>query len=268
MTAAVSAKMPENASKRVSGSRAPFPDAVQRVLASGEAEAWDARKILSWGIGNFGAKLALSCSFGAPEGLVLLDMMHRIDPASRVFVLDTGRLPQATHDLIDRVRQRYDKRVEVIAPEAAAVTAMVGEHGMNLFYDSVEKRQLCCGVRKVQPLSAYLEGLDAWVTGLRREQNITRRDTPKIQVDHTHGGLLKLNPIADWNRQQVMDYVAEHHVPTNSLHAKGYPSVGCEPCSRAISPGEDERAGRWWWENPESRECGIHVGEEGQGSGI
>jgi thioredoxin-dependent adenylylsulfate APS reductase len=238
------------------------------VIRSGEAESWSPQEILTWAIKNFRPRIALSCSFGAPEGLVLLDMMDRIDPQSRVFVLDTGRLPQATHDLIDRVRQRYDKPVEVLFPDNAAVTAMVGEHGMNLFYESVEKRQRCCRVRKVEPLKQYLSGLDAWVAGLRRDQTLTRTDTPKLQLDHTHGGIIKLNPIADWNREQVMDYVRAHNVPTNRLHGQGYPSVGCEPCSRAIRPGEDSRAGRWWWENSSNRECGIHGGEEGQGSGI
>ena len=241
---------------------------VRLQIESGEAEAWSPQEILTWGVKYFRPKIALSCSFGAPEGLVLLDMMHRIDPRSRVFVLDTGRLPQATLDLIDRVRDRYDKKIEVIAPDGAAVGELVTEHGMNLFYESVEKRQLCCNVRKVQPLNAYLAGLEAWVTGLRRDQNVTRSDTPKIQLDPSHGGMVKLNPIADWTRDQVMEYVAAHNVPTNRLHAKGYPSVGCDPCSRAIRPGEDSRAGRWWWESAETRECGIHVGEENQGSGI
>jgi len=246
----------------------PLSNELLSVVRSGEAETWSPQEILTWALKNFHPRIALSCSFGAPEGLVLLDMMDRIDPESRVFVLDTGRLPQATHDLIDRVRERYDKRIEVIVPDGAAVSAMVGEHGMNPFYDSVEKRQLCCGVRKVQPLKLYLAGLDAWVTGLRRDQNPTRTGTPKIQLDHTHGGIVKLNPIADWTRDQVLDYVRAHNVPTNRLHAKGYPSVGCEPCSRAVRAGEDERAGRWWWETAGNRECGIHVGEEGQGSGI
>jgi len=249
-------------------SRRALPEAVLRVVEAGQAEAWSPQEILTWALKNFRPRVALSCSFGAPEGLVLLDMMHRIDPGSRVFVLDTGRLPQATHDLIDRVRERYDKAIEVILPEAAAVQAMVGEHGTNLFYESVEKRQLCCGVRKVQPLNRYLADLDAWVTGLRREQNVTRSKTPKVQVDHTHGGILKLNPIADWTHAQVTDYVRAHNVPTNRLHARGYPSVGCEPCSRAVQPGEDARAGRWWWERAETRECGIHTGGEEQGSGI
>jgi thioredoxin-dependent adenylylsulfate APS reductase len=248
--------------------RDPLPDAVAAVIQDRVAESWSPQEILTWGIKNFSPGIALSCSFGAPEGLALIDMMQRIDSNSRVFVLDTGRLPQATYDLIDRVRERYELEVEVVFPDAAAVTAMVRQHGMNLFYESVEQRQRCCGVRKVEPLNAYLGGLDAWVSGLRRDQNVTRTETAKIAIDHTHGGMVKFNPIADWTREQVVEYVRAHQVPTNRLHAKGYPSVGCDPCSRAIRPGEDQRAGRWWWENAENRECGIHYGGEGLGSGI
>jgi phosphoadenosine phosphosulfate reductase len=199
---------------------------------------------------------------------VLLDMMHRIDPASRVFVIDTGRLPQATHDLIDRVRARYDKPVEVILPRAEDVQSMVRARGMNLFYESIENRQLCCRLRKVEPLNRHLADLDAWVTGLRRDQNVTRAGTPKLEIDYVHGGIVKVNPIAGWTHDEAMDYARAHDVPINRLHDRGYPSVGCDPCSRAIEPGEDSRAGRWWWENPETRECGIHVEEEEQGSGI
>jgi phosphoadenosine phosphosulfate reductase len=243
-------------------------NAVQRFIESGQAEGLDAQQLLNWALKTFAPKIALSCSFGAPEGLVLLDMMHRIDATSRVFVLDTGRLPQATYDLIDRVRDRYDKQVEVIFPDASAVEAMVRSKGMNLFYESVENRQLCCRIRKVEPLRRYLAGLDAWVTGLRREQGVTREQTPKVEIDVPNGGLVKVNPIADWTHEQVQAYVRTHNVPINRLHAEGYPSVGCDPCSRAIAPGDDPRAGRWWWEQPETRECGIHVDEEEKGSGI
>ena len=239
-----------------------------KFIESGEAELLSAQEILTWTVKNFHPQLALSCSFGAPEGLVLLDMMHRIDPASRVFVIDTGRLPQATHDLIDRVRARYDKRVEVIFPRAEEVQSMVAAKGMNLFYESIENRQLCCRVRKVEPLKRYLADLDAWVTGLRRDQNLTRADTPKLEIDYAHGGMVKVSPIAGWTRAEVMDYARAHEVPINRLHDRGYPSVGCDPCSRGIESGEDLRAGRWWWEKPETRECGIHVEEEEQGSGI
>jgi len=232
-------------------------------------ESWDTRQILTWAIGNYHPRLVLSASFGAPEGMVLLDMMHAIEPASRVFVLDTGRLHPATYDLIDRVRDRYDKAVEVIFPAAEAVERMVGEKGMNLFYESLENRKLCCRIRKVEPMRRYLEDVDAYVTGLRRDQNVTRKDTPKVELDVGNGGLVKINPIADWTHEQVMDYVGEHHVPTNRLHSEGFPSVGCGPCTRAIGPGDDPRAGRWWWENPDTKECGLHVPDEHDGgSGI
>ncbi len=240
-------------------------DSLLRFVQSGAAEALSATEILTWGIKNFSQRIALSCSFGAPEGLVLLDMMHRIDPASRVFVLDTGRLTQATYDLVDRVRDRYDKKVEVVFPDRESLQSLAAENGLNLFYESVEKRQLCCRVRKVDPLNRYLATLDAWVTGLRRDQNVTRTDTPKVEIDRSHGGIAKLNPIADWSREQVMAYVSEHQVPTNQLHRQGYPSVGCAPCTRAISPGDDLRAGRWWWEDSDTKECGIHTEEKGSG---
>ena len=246
----------------------PISDDVLRLIRSGAAESMGPQEILSWALKNFGSRIALSCSFGAPEGLVLLDMMHRIDSASRVVVLDTGRLPQAIYDLIDRVRDRYDKTVEVVFPRAEQIEEMVRAKGLNLFYESVENRQLCCRLRKVEPMRRYLADLDAWVTGLRRDQNVTRSETPKLEVDPLHGGIVKLNPIADWSAEQVLEYVGAHDVPTNRLHAEGYPSVGCAPCSRAVGPADDPRAGRWWWEDAETKECGLHVGEEDQGSGI
>jgi thioredoxin-dependent adenylylsulfate APS reductase len=248
--------------------RKPISDKLLQFIESAEADSLSPQEILTWSLKNFQPRIALSCSFGAPEGLVLLDMMHRIDPASRVFVIDTGRLPQETHDLIDRVRARYDKPVEVVFPRSDDVESMLRDHGTNLFYESIERRQLCCGIRKVEPLKRVLTDLDAWVTGLRRDQNVTRHSTPKVQIDYVHGGIVKVNPIADWSRDQVASYVAAYDVPTNRLHAQGYPSVGCAPCSRAVAPGADLRSGRWWWEQAETRECGIHTGEEEQGSGI
>jgi thioredoxin-dependent adenylylsulfate APS reductase len=243
------------------------PDVLEQIR-SGELERLSAEQVLSWAIERFHPRLALSASFGGPEGMALLDMMHRIEPASRVFVLDTGRLPQATYDLIDRVRDRYDKAVEIVFPQADAVQRMVREHGPNLFYESVEKRQLCCRLRKVEPMRRTLAELDAWVSGLRRDQNVTRGDTARVEIDRPNGGLVKVNPLVDWTAEEVWAYLREHDVPVNRLHKLGYPSVGCDPCSRAIKEGEDPRAGRWWWEQPETRECGIHVGEEEEGSGI
>jgi len=236
-------------------------------VRAGRLEGLGAEEILIWSIKNFHPRLALSCSFGNAEGLVLLDLMHRIEPASRVYVLDTGRLHQATYDLIDRVRDRYGKNVEVVFPEAAAVEQMVRDHGMNLFYESLEKRQMCCRLRKVEPNRRYLAELEGHVTGLRREQSITRTDVPKVEIEAA-SGLVKINPLADWSHDQVWTYVREHRVPVNRLHAEGYPSIGCAPCTRAVQPGDDPRSGRWWWENADTRECGLHVGEETDGSGI
>jgi len=245
-------------------------DSLLESIGQGSFESWNAERILGWAIETFHPRLVLSASFGAPEGMVLLDLMQRMEPGVRVFTLDTGRLPQATHDLIDRVRDRYGVAVEVVFPDPSEVVEMVRQGGQNLFYESVEKRQLCCRIRKVEPMRRYFAtaGLDAWVAGLRRGQGVTRTEAAKVEIDDAHGGLVKINPLVDWSHEQVWDYVREHNVPVNRLHKAGYPSVGCDPCSRAIQPGEDIRAGRWWWENPETKECGIHVEEESGGSGI
>lgn len=255
------------ASLKASGQREIAPD-VLRAIDSDELSSWSAEKILIWSIGKFHPRLSLSASFGAPEGMVLLDMMHRIEPGSRVFVIDTGRLPQATHDLIDRVRDRYDKQIEVLVPRSEDVQDLVRTRGMNLFYESLENRKLCCHVRKVEPLRRHLADLDAYVTGLRRDQNVTRAGTAKLEIDRAHGGVLKINPLADWDKDRVWQYVREHNVPINRLHGAGYPSVGCDPCTRAVVQGEDERSGRWWWENAETKECGLHGDVHEQGSGI
>ena len=231
-------------------------------------ETWSTEEMLTWAVGNYGSKLTISASFGAPEGMVLVDMLHKIDPTSRVFVLDTGRLHPATYDLIDRVRDRYGKNVEVVFPNAADVETMVRENGMNFFYESLENRKRCCQIRKVQPMRRHLAGFEAYVTGLRRDQNLNRADTKKVEIDLTNGPLVKLNPLADWTHERVLAYVGEHTVPINRLHREGYPSVGCEPCTRAVGAGDDPRSGRWWWENDDTKECGLHVQEEIDGSGI
>ncbi len=201
--------------------------------------------------------------------MVILQLMHKLDPdRTRVFTLDTGRLPQETYNLMDRVRDRLGIEVEVFYPDAHRLEQMVRRKGLNLFYESVENRQLCCNIRKVEPLDRALADLDAWITGLRPEQSVTRKGVRAVEIDEVHGGRIKLSPLASWSRDQVATYVRQHNVPVNALHAQGYPSVGCAPCSRAIEPHEEERAGRWWWENPDSRECGIHTGYEDEGSGI
>jgi len=239
-----------------------------RLIEDGSFESYSAEKILIWAIGNFHPRLALSASFGAPEGMVLLDMMHRIEPTARVFAIDTGRLPQATHDLIDRVRERYGKPVEILFPEARDVQQLVRERGANSFYESLEYRRHCCEIRKVGPMRRHLSTLDAYVTGLRRDQNAARATTRKVLFDASYGGVVKVNPLADWDSNRVWQYVRKHNVPVNRLHRGGYPSVGCEPCSRAIQPGSDPRSGRWWWEQSDTKECGLHDQEQEQGSGI
>jgi len=214
-------------------------------------------EVLRWALGMFGRSIALAWS-GA-EDVAVLDMMHRIDPkATRVFTLDTGRLNPETYDLIDRVRGKYDLEVEVMFPDSAAVEAMVRAKGINLFYLSLENRKECCRVRKVEPLNRILGTLDGWVTGLRRSQAATRGKLEKVELDADHAGIVKVNPLADWSTAQVFDYIKANGVPKNLLHEQGYPSIGCAPCTRAVKPGEDERAGRWWWENPDSKECGLH----------
>ena len=246
----------------------PFKDEILSLVEGDEMESASTQEILSWAIGKFHPRLTLSASFGAPEGMILIDMMHKIDPESRVFVLDTGRLHPATYDLIDRVRDRYGKNVEVVFPRSDEVEEMVREGGMNLFYESEENRKRCCQIRKVQPMRRHLAGFDAYLTGLRRDQNLNRADTRKVEIDSAGGGIVKINPLADWTHEQVLEYVEEFQVPINRLHRESFPSVGCEPCTRAVGPDDDPRAGRWWWENDDVKECGLHIQEEIDGSGI
>jgi phosphoadenosine phosphosulfate reductase len=198
----------------------------------------------------------LAASFGA-EDMALVDMIARSGVPIGVFTLDTGRLPEETHALIAKVRTHYALTVAVYAPAAADVEAHVAAHGPNGFYDSIDVRTACCAARKTAPLARALAGKAAWITGLRREQSVTRRAIALEEDDAAHG-LRKFNPLADWSRDDVWSYLREHDVPVNALHARGYASIGCAPCTRAIEPGEDERAGRWWWENPEHKECGLH----------
>ena len=246
----------------------PFAGEILDLIRRDVLEPWSAVEILTWAIKKFHPRLVLSSSFGAPEGMVLIDMLHAIDPTTRIFVLDTGRLHPATYELIDRVRDRYDKQVEVVFPDAGEVQALVRAKGMNSFYESIENRKQCCQIRKVLPMRRYLADFDAYVTGLRRDQNLNRAETRKLAIDPGMGGIVKLAPLADWSHGRVLEYVAEHKVPVNRLHREGYPSVGCEPCTRAIGPGDDPRAGRWWWERDGTKECGIHVQAESDGSGI
>lgn len=224
---------------------------------SDEMNAKSAEEILSWAFEKFNTKVALASSLSI-EDMALTHMMIQIKQDAQIFTLDTGRLFQETHDTIDAVRMKYGRGIEILFPERGEVEAMVNEHGVNLFYDSVENRKLCCKIRKVNVLKKKLSTLNAWITGIRRSQSVTRTEIPKVEWDEGNG-IVKINPIADWSEEQTWKYIQSNQIPFNRLQKQGYPSIGCLPCTRAIKEGEDVRAGRWWWENPEHKECGLHV---------
>jgi len=217
-----------------------------------------AAEIIAWSVRHFGETLTFASSFGA-EDMVVLDLLLGAAPSSRVFLLHTGRLPQETYDVIERARQRYKRDFETFVPRTKELEALLRQQGPNGFYQSKEARKACCHVRKVEPLTRALKGSQAWITGLRRSQSLTRSLLPFVERDDDHGGILKLNPLATWSEDQVWDYIRKHDLPYNVLHDQGYPSIGCAPCTRSIQAGEDLRAGRWWWEEPEHRECGLHL---------
>lgn len=203
------------------------------------------------------APVAFANSLGA-EDMVLTDIIWRENLDIGIFSLDTGRLPAETYDLIARAEKHYGRRIEIIFPHPDEVEACVRRYGINGFYDSVEARKACCHARKVAPLERVLAGKRAWVTGLRAAQAATREGLEPIAPDPAHG-IAKISPLADWSETDVWAYIRTHDVPYNALHDQCYPSIGCAPCTRAIAPGEDVRAGRWWWENPETKECGLHI---------
>jgi phosphoadenosine phosphosulfate reductase len=200
---------------------------------------------------------ALASSFGA-EDMVVLDLIARDGLAIDIFTLDTGRLPQETHELIAEVRHRYGLAIEIFTPWPGSVDSYVEEYGIDGFYDGVDERKACCNVRKVEPLRRALAGRRGWITGLRREQAASRAAVNEVEQDAATAKW-KFSPLADWTNDDVWKYLRANRVPYNSLHDRGYPSIGCEPCTRAVKPGEHPRAGRWWWENDGARkECGLH----------
>ena len=222
----------------------------------------DPSALLGWALERFGGRLAIASSFSI-EDCVVIDIAHKIKPDVRVFALDTGRLPDETYMTAERVREKYHLQIDWQFPDREAVETLERQKGLYSFFESLDNRHECCGIRKVVPLGRALANLDAWVTGLRREQSVTRTDTPEIEVDGNHGDMAKINPIIAWTDEQVRAYATQNRVPIHPLHDKGYPSIGCAPCTRAIEPGEHPRAGRWWWENPENKECGLHPAREG-----
>ena len=232
-------------------------------LESTEAELEGRRpeEILAWTYRTF-RRVAIVASFQA-ESSVLIHMAAAIVERPEVVTLDTGRLPEETHDVMDRIRRRYPIRLHVQTPDPAEVAELVAANGPNLFRQSAELRQGCCEVRKARPLARALAGFDAWVTGLRRDQSAGRSGTPVLQPDTAYGGIAKVAPLAAWRRDEVWAYIREHELDHNALYELGYTSIGCAPCTRPIQPGEDERAGRWWWEQSDVKECGLHVTERG-----
>jgi phosphoadenosine phosphosulfate reductase len=210
---------------------------------------------------SFQGRIVLASSMAA-EDQVLTDMVCKIDPSVRIITLDTGRLPQETYEVIEATQKHYDIKIQVLFPDSKQVEKMIDEHGPNLFFNSVENRKLCCHIRKIEPLKRALEGMDVWICGLRKEQSVTRTDLEPIQWDEQFG-LIKLSPLLDWTTERVWDYIHENKVSYNKLHDKGYTSIGCAPCTRAVQTGEDIRAGRWWWEQPEHKECGLHWNKQG-----
>lgn len=201
--------------------------------------------------------VTLACSFSIDD-VVLIDLLKEHLQELTVFAIDTGRLNEETYEVAESVAQRYDIAIQWYFPERAAVEQLERGKGLFSFRESIENRKECCFIRKIEPLRRALRGQTGWVTGLRRAQSITREELAPLEVDTANGGLFKINPLIFWSDAQVMKYAITHRVPVNRLHREGYPSIGCAPCTRAVKPGEHPRSGRWWWEDPEHKECGLH----------
>ncbi len=221
-----------------------------------ELKIIEVKKLLQSTHENY-VSIVFASSFSA-EDMVLTDLIGRHYPGIRIFTLDTGRLPEETHSLIKRVEDNYHIHIQLYYPDTSAVEKYIAQNGLNGFYDSVDARNTCCYIRKVEPLKRALDGQNAWITGLRRDQATTRKNLTEVGFD-SENGLQKINPLLDWGMPDVCAYLSEFNVPYNALYDKGYASIGCAPCTRAIVAGEDVRSGRWWWENPETKECGLHI---------
>jgi len=215
-------------------------------------------ELLQWAAETFGDKIALCSAFG-PESMVLLHYLSKIAHPVKVFTLDTGRLPKETHELMQKCEELYGLSIRAYSPDPVELREMVESYGINLFYRNVQLRELCCEIRKVRPLIQVLEELSAWITGLRGSQVDTRAAVRKIELDSAHNNIIKINPLAGWAEKEVWDYIAGHGLPYNALHDRGYRSIGCGCCTRPTNPGEDIRAGRWWWEQNGAKECGLHT---------
>ena len=232
-------------------------------MKTDEIEKWNrelkdlsANETISFFTKKFKNNIVFTTSLGA-EDQIITKIITEINPSIKIFTLDTGRLFPQTYDLLDRTNKKYKLKIHVQFPDYKEVEKMVNEKGINLFFESIENRKLCCNLRKIEPMKRALKGYKAWISGLRKEQSASRTDITLVEWD-TNYKLIKINPLYNWTEQMVWDYIQQNKIPYNPLHDKGYPSIGCQPCTRAIFPGEDARAGRWWWENNFSRECGLH----------
>ena len=214
-------------------------------------------EILDFLLSVYKNEVALSSSFGA-EDQVLTHMMLNIDKNANIFTLDTGRLPYETYSVMDSTNLKYNTKIDVFFPNNEDIEDLYKTQGINGFYESIENRKTCCNVRKIEPLKRALEPLKIWITGLRAEQSVTRHNTPIFEIDDNFK-VIKVNPLIKWSEEEVWEYIKTHNIPYNKLHDKGYPSIGCAPCSRPVKEGEDIRSGRWWWENPKHKECGLHI---------
>lgn len=215
-----------------------------------------AEEVLAYFLNDYTEKITFASSLGA-EDQVITHMIAHINKDAEIFMLDTGRIFPETYDLLSRTNNRYGLNIKVYFPDSKAVEEMVNEKGINLFYQSIQNRKQCCTVRKTEPLKRALSGNDSWITGLRRQQAVTRNGMSVVEWD-ANNNLMKVNPLIEWTNEDVWNYIRENNIPYNKLHDKGFPSIGCQPCTRAVEEGEDIRAGRWWWENPETKECGLH----------
>ena len=227
-------------------------------MSASEQKIEQVKALLAAAVRDF-SPVTFANSLGA-EDMVLTDLIAKYQPDIEMFSLDTGRLPQETYDLMQAVRVRYSAPLKIYFPDARSVEAYVEKNGVNGFYDSVENRKACCYIRKVEPLKRALTGKKAWITGMRRDQAVTRGSLEFSAFD-AEQGLQKFNPLLDWTNAEVWEYIKQHDVPYNKLHDRFYPSIGCAPCTRSVTPGEDIRSGRWWWESADGKECGLHVGK-------
>jgi len=215
-------------------------------------------EILKLAAEKFDGEIVFASSFGA-EDMVIIDMISKLGLNIQIITLDTGRLPEETYKLMDEVRQKYNIKIKAYFPDKAEVENLEYEKGFHSFKDSVAAREECCFIRKIKPLETALKNKAAWVTGLRKTQAVTREGMNKVEIDNSFRNIIKINPLLDWSLDDVWNYIRENKVPYNTLHDKNYPSIGCECCTRAVEDSKDIRAGRWWWEHPETKECGLHL---------